>query len=754
MRRLALFIALVTGLCACNQTRLDTGWKFAFGDASDPAADFGSGTEYFNYLTKAHSIHNEGPYSLQFDDSAWQDVTIPHDWVASLPYDREASHSHGYKTVGWKYPKTSVGWYRLKMDFSGKSRQKSYALRFDGIFRNATVWFNGFYMGTEPSGYAVQLYDITPYIDWEGENLVCVRADASLEEGWFYEGAGIYRNVWLMETGKVHPAPGGIWTHWDGRELEVFVELEGPSGEPMPESALLTLFDAEGETVWEHPIRMDEKSFRTPVGNPHLWSPEDPYLYVLQTRIGEEEYYTTVGLRTAEFNASEGFLLNGKKVTLKGVNLHQDHAGVGAALPDGLIEWRVKELKKYGVNAIRCSHNPASPALLDICDSLGVMLIDENRLMGVNAEHKRLLENMVRAGRNHPSVILWSIGNEEWGLENDIRGRQIARQMQDFVHQLDPFRQTTVANAGGGVMFQEADVKGYNYIIQNNVAERHASHPEWMAYGSEETTGCGTRGVYFPQPGHMVSINRTGEYENVIERGWKYYHENTWTGGVFWWTGFDYRGEPNPLQYPAHDSEFGLLDYCGFPKDEAFYLKAWWTDEPVLHVFPHWNLAGHEGETVDLWVYSNCDEVRLTVNGKRLEKKAMPRDGHLSWKAVYKPGKVVAEGFKGGKRVLREVVETTGEAVQAELETTVCKGIQIVNVTLKDKKGRFVPDACPTLTFTLDGPGTILGAGNGDPACPVIDNPGTNECRSFTFPAFNGHAQLLVRGEGTVTVSF
>ena len=753
--KIVLALTLLAAIPAGAQTtRLAQGWRFAFGNAADPAKDFGCGTEYFNYLTKANSIHSEGPYSLKFDDSTWQEVTVPHDWAATLPYAPEASHSHGYKTVGWKYTETSVGWYRLKMSFDPAKKDRHYELRFDGIFRNATVWFNGYYMGMEPSGYAVQTYDITPYISFGGENLLCIRADASLEEGWFYEGAGIYRNAWLVESGLISPVQGGTFTIWQDGTLQVKSQLQNTRTSNSEARVRFRLLDAEGEVVAKteaffgaHPQATATVSAKMELESPHLWDIDDPYLYTLETIVGTNVYPTPVGIRTAEFNAADGFLLNGRKVTLKGVNLHQDHAGVGAAMPDGLIEWRVRELKKLGVNAIRCSHNPATPALLDICDRLGVLVIDENRLMGINAEHRRLLENMVRWGRQHPCIVLWSIGNEEWGLENDERGARVARQMQDYVHLLDPTRQTTLANAGGGVMFREADVKGYNYIVQNDVERRHADHPEWSAYGSEETTGCGTRGVYFPSEGRMPSINRTGTPENVIERGWQYYRDNAWTGGVFFCTGFDYRGEPNPLAYPSHDSEFGILDYCGFWKDEAWYLKAAWTSEPVLHVLPYWNLAGHEGETVDVWVYSNCDEVKLTVNGKNLGRKKMPADGHLSWQAKYKKGKVVAEGFRKGKRVTREVVETTGQAAGIATSCQRIGDITVVNVELRDKKGRVVPDACPSLTLKIGGSGHIIGAGNGDPAYLGPDNPGVVDCKSFTIPAFNGRAQFIVEGE-------
>jgi beta-galactosidase len=253
----------------------------------------------------------------------------------------------------------------------------------------------------------------------------------------------------------------------------------------------------------------------------------------------------------------------------------------------------------------------------------------------------------------------------------------------------------------------------------------------------------------------MKSMNLTADKdgtENRIERGWKFYAERPWGAGLFYWTGFDYRGEPNPLKYPATDSEFGILDYCGFPKDEAWYLKSWWTDEPTLHIFPHWNLQGHEGEEIELWAYSNCDEVELTVNGQKLGRQKMPRNGHLKWKAVYRPGKVVATGYKNGKRILTETIETTKPAARialsADRQTIMADGrdMAVVTVEVQDQKGRVVPDACPMLTFRLEGDGRILGAGNGDPSYLGEDHPKAKDCREFSIPAFNGLAQVLIQG--------
>ena len=768
--------------------RLDEGWKFALGHAASPAKDFGCGTEYFNYLTKANSIHNEGPYAMKFDDAAWQEVRIPHDWATTLPYAREASHSHGYKTVGYKYPETSVGWYRKVINIPADDLGKHLLLQFDGIFRQAQVWFNGFYMGTEPSGYATQVYDITEYVNYGGDNLICVRADATLEEGWYYEGAGIYRDVWLVKTAAVSVAPFGTFVYadlkapYDKAYVNVTTEVCNSSLESQKCDLEQRLIDADGQTVatarTNCSLLLKGKDSRQwglvlKVNNPHLWSPAGPYLYKVETSVlvdGQvtDIYETAIGIREAVFDADRGFLLNGKPLKLKGVNMHQDHAGVGTALPEALMAWRIKQLKKLGCNAYRASHNPMTPALLDICDREGILVIDENRLTGINQEHLRLLENMIKRDRNHPSVILWSDGNEEWGIENTVQGTRIAAAMREYTRRLDPTRHSTIANAGGGEMIKGLDVVGFNYILQNDVDNRKAANPTWKIVGTEETTGCGTRGVYFrdeAQPGRMPSMNLVADKdgtENRIERGWQFNADRDWASGLFYWTGFDYRGEPNPLEYPATDSEFGILDYCGFWKDEAWYLKSWWTDEPVLHIFPHWNLHGHEGEEIDLWAYSNCDEVELTVNGKKLGRQKMPRNGHLKWKATYQPGRVVATGYKNGKRILTEVIETTKPAtrlvLKADRQALTADGhdVSVVTVQVQDARGRVVPDACPVLTFTLDGNARILGAGNGDPSYLGADHPRQQDCHEFSIPAFNGLAQVLIQssrqpGSSTLT---
>ena len=791
-----LFLLGITFSLSAQSVRerilLDDGWQFAFGNASSPEKDFGCGTEYFNYLTKAASIHNEGPYSPKFNPEKWgvdwKMVNLPHDWVVDLPYVKEASHSHGYKAVGYKFPENSVGWYRKTITVPQEDLGKHLYLQFDGIFRDARIWINGFYLGHEPSGYATQVYDITEYLNYGEDNLICVRADATLEEVWFYEGAGIYRHVWLNKTAPLHVAPFGTFVHstlaapFDKAKLTIETTVENSGLQTEDYRLCHILRDADGKEVARcetagKPVLPKDRQLTVgeiALDKPHLWSVDTPYLYTLLTEVYQhgklvDAYTTTTGIRDIRFDADKGFLLNGQPLKLKGVNMHQDHPGVGAGIPDALQVYRLKELKKFGCNAYRSSHNPMTPEMLDACDRLGILVIEENRLTGVNEEHTRLLKRMIDRDRNHPCIILWSVGNEEWGIEWKENGTRIAATMREYCHRFDPTRLMTVASSSGPAILIPADVAGYNYILQNPVEQHRKDYPGRRALGSEETTGCGTRGIYFDahDKGHMVAHNRKpngpDSLLNCIERGWKFYDERPYLAGLFYWTGFDYRGEPNPMKFPATGSQFGILDYCGFPKDEAWYLKSWWTDEPVLHILPHWNLQGHEGDSIDIWVYSNCDEVELTVNGKKLDRKPMPRNGHLSWKAVFQPGAVKAVGYKNGKKILARTVETTGAPARISLTAdrpviqADNRDVAVCNIELQDKKKRFVPTACNDLTITVSGPVRILGVGNGDPAYQATERPADTDARTYQVKAFNGLAQVLLQstgeaGEATLTV--
>lgn len=735
------------------------------------------GTEYFNYLTKANSIHNEGPYGEKFDaakwPNKWEKVNLPHDWVVDLDFAKEASHSHGYKRVGWKYPETSVGWYRKDFELGPADKDKHFEIHFDGIFRNAKVWVNGFYLGQEQSGYISQTYDITDYVHFDTPNFVTVRVDASLEEGWFYEGAGIYRHTWLVKSNPVHITPYGICVKtelnkdYTSAKIYLAAEVVNDSREDATCSVVYTLYNNKGEKVCsaaetqqtlQPRAKADFNKLCMTVENPNLWSPKSPYLYNLQTEIIKsgvviEKLQTKIGIREVTFDKDQGLFINGEHVKIHGVCMHQDHAGVGAAIPDGLQVYRLQKLKEMGVNGYRSSHNPMTPAMIDACDSLGILVVEENRLTGINNYQIGQLKSMIMRDRNHPSIIAWSVGNEEWGIEWKTTGKEIAHTMSDYVHQFDPTRPSTVATSSGPEIVKDVDLAGYNYIMQNPVEEHRKNFPNRIAYGSEETTGCGTRGIYFDdrENGRMASLNRSPEIErdsciNRIERGWKFYDEHDYLLGCFFWTGFDYRGESNPLVFPATNSGFGILDYCGFPKDEAYYLKSWWTNEPVLHIFPHWNLKGHEGEEIDVWAYSNCDAVELFVNGKSLGKQNMPKNGHLSWKAIYQPGKVKAVGYKNGKKVLTETIETTGNTTQLKTIETVNGDITVVDIFALDKKKRFVADACEEVSIKVAGNAEILGVGNGDSAWQAKERPLAGENKQeFKVNLFNGCAQVIVK---------
>ena len=741
---------------------------FAYGHASDPTKDFGCGTEYFNYLTKANSIHNEGPYTIRFNpDERWKAVDLPHDWVVDLAYSRDASYSHGHKQVGWKFPQTSVGWYRKTFNLPKEDKGKHFRLQFDGIFRNAQIWVNGFFVGVEPSGYIHQDYDITDYLlfgdEPEKTNLICVRCDASLEEGWFYEGAGIYRHVWLEKSHPLHVTTAGTFVHctlsenYTKARVTIETEVCNDFNHRLPAySVEHSILDAGGNIVAH--ARAEGKALLArekhssaavcEVSSPALWDIDNPNLYKVVTRVlldGKEvdQFTTRTGFREIVLDKDKGFFLNGKHIKLKGTNNHQDHAGVGSAIPDGLQRYRIERLKWMGANAYRASHNPMSAELLDLCDEMGMLVFEENRLLGINPYQLSLLENMIRRDRNHPCIFLWGIGNEEWGVEWEDRGTEIASSMREYAHRADSTRPMGVASSSGPHILRTVDVAGYNYISQHPIDEHRANYPERIAMGSEETTGCGIRGEYSPE---SVGF--------PMERGWQFYDERPWLLGLFYWTGFDYRGEPTPREYPATGSQFGILDYCGFAKDEAYYLKSWWGDEPVLHIFPHWNLEGHEGETVKLKVYSNCDEVQLVVNGKKLERKKMPKNGHLEWDAVYKPGYVQAIGYKDGKVLMKKRINTAGEPSRVKSETLRYDDIYVVNVSVYDNKGNFAPKACIPLNIEIEGNARILGFGNGNPDFMEVERPEDPQARSFGFRTFNGMAQILLKSsDGNFTMS-
>lgn len=747
---LALLFMTVVALAAAAPTsspreriNIDRDWRFALGHATDASRDFDYGTRYFSYFAKTG--FGDGPADPSFDDRGWRQVDVPHDWAVELPFDARGSASHGFKAIGRNFPENSVGWYRKTFSVPESDLGRRISVEFDGVFRDSDVWVNGFHCGHEPSGYSSFRYDITDYLNYGGDNVIAVRANATMEEGWFYEGAGIYRHVWLTKTSPVHVAHWGTYVTTEVVDRAATVNARATIANDGASDARVeveqSVVNADGAVVATNIARdvtipagrQEELSMPISVSTPQLWSLEHPTLYRLVTIVRSagadtDRYETPFGIRTVRFDPDRGFFLNGERVELKGVNMHQDHAGVGAALPDALQEFRLKRLKEFGVNAYRCAHNPPTPELLDACDRLGILVIDENRLMGSNPAQLDPLASMIRRDRNHPSVILWSIGNEEWAIEGNVKGARIATTMQQYVRRLDPTRRITAANSGGwGGISTVIDVVGYNYINQSNPDEQHQKFPRQPGVGTEETTTQMTRGTYVDDraKAHLAPQER-GDSGGNCEKGWKYYAARPFLAGLFYWTGFDYRGEPTPFGWPAINSQMGLCDTCGFRKDSSYYLEAWWTNHPVLHLVTHWNWPGREGQEIKVVCYSNDDAVELLLNGASLGKQDMPRNGHLEWKVAYQPGTLEARGYRDGKVAETTHVETTGPAAKLTLTpdraTVTANGTDTVVFTVAaiDAQGRFIPTADNKVDFAVTN-GRILGVGNGDPSCHESD---------------------------------
>lgn len=739
---------------------MDFGWRFEFGHPADPAKDFTHATSYFSYFAKAG--YGDGAAAVKFDDSAWRLLDLPHDWAVEAPFSGNGSYSHGFKAIGRKFPERSVGWYRKKFTVPASDLGRRITVEFDGVFRDAVVFINGFYLGRHPSGNQGFQHNLSDYLNYGGENVIAVRVDATMEEGWYYEGAGIYRHVWLGKTSPLHVARHGtsITTEVgpDATRINVVSTLHNAGLNATPFELEQTVVDAAGKTVAREirngnslpPGDTADFTFALAANQPRLWSLEDPYLHRVITTLRAggtvvDRIVTSFGFRTVRFDPNEGFFLNERRVFLCGTNNHQDHAGVGAAIPDALHDFRIRQLQAIGVNAYRASHNPPTPELLDACDRLGMLVIDETRLMGTAPEQLGAVEEMIRRDRNHPSVILWSLGNEEWALEGNITGARVATTMQAFARRLDPTRRQTVAISGGwGGISRVIDVMGVNYIKHGSTDRQHADFPNQPILGTEETTLSQTRGIYADDKDKAhLGLSLTNKYAVEMFAGWKHYNTRPYLAGLFFWTGFDYRGEPTPFGYPAIASQFGLLDLCGFPKDSAFYIKAWSVAEPVLHLFPHWNWPGKEGVEILVGVFSNHEEVELRLNGRSLGRKPLARNEHLDWQVPYEPGALEALGYRAGKVVETRRIETTSAPAALVLtpDRTVLKAdgedVAVFTVSVLDSAGRPVPTAADRIAFTVTG-GQIIGVGNGDPGSLEPD-------RASERKLFNGLAQVIVQ---------
>ena len=812
----AIFPQLSTATAGATRERLslDFGWRFALGNANNPDKDFGFG-KLRREGTFAKAGNVDGPAARRFDDSTWQKVDLPHDWALDLPFVNDSILvEHGGKPLGREYPDTSIGWYRREFVLPATDAGRKICVEFDGIFRNATVFFNGHFMATNMSGYAPLNLDLTDFANFAdkaatdraaadqakiaaagsdaeavariraglqtpGQNVLVVRVDATLDEGWFYEGAGIYRHVWLTKTAPVHLATWGTYVRSDfgsvtgvvtnANQATIFVTSEVTNDMDVDVVVRLhtALIDPAGKTVAtvvSEPVPVlsrdsHEFSGHTIVWHPEIWSLESPSLYravntlEVDGKIVDQDA-TTFGIRTLRFDAEKGFFLNGKPVKIKGTCNHQDHAGVGAAIPDRIQAYRLERLKWMGSNGCRTSHNPPTPEFLDACDRMGMLVMDETRMMSSNPEGMSELKRLIKRDRNHPSVIIWSLANEE-PEQGNTRGARIVRTMKSMQQKLDPSRlATTAMNAGwgGDGVSTVVDVQGCNYN-DGKIDAFHKQYPDKPMIGTETASTLATRGIYANDKarGYMSAYDtEKPSWGNTAEEWWSFYDEREFLAGGFAWTGFDYRGETTPYKWPCISSHFGILDTCGFAKDTAYYYKTWWGNEPVLHLLPHWNWEGKEGQPISVWAYCNQESVELFLNGTSLGAQPVKKNGHLEWKVNYAPGVIEARASRAGKVVLTEKRETAGPAAKmvatADRPQIAANGrdLAVINVTIVDAQGRPVPSADNKVGFAVTGPAAVIGVGNGDPSCHEPDRYLSDQPSQRS--AFNGLCMAIVQG--------
>jgi beta-galactosidase len=778
---------------------LDFGWRFHLGNANDALQDFrwGAPTREGTFAKAGQAwIHNKNDDSLQhsFDDSAWRVVDLPHDWAVELPFiapngpDGFVHAAHGGKPLGREYPGTSIGWYDRTFEIPASDTGRRISIDFDGVFRDAMIFLNGFYLGRNFSGYAPFSFDITDYIKYGGKNVITVRVDATLNEGWYYEGAGIYRHVWLRKTDPLHIAKWGTFVQSEVRgksaQISVSTELMNESDAKLKGRVVSKILDAEGKVVATLPSKSFEIAARenltveaqVTLAHAALWSVEEPNLYRVVSQIESgaqviDHDSAIFGVRSIHFDPDQGFFLNGKPVKIKGTCVHQDHAGLGIAVPDRIHYERVAALKAMGSNGWRTAHNPVAPALLDACDRQGMMVMAETRMMASTPEGLGQLAAMIRQARNHPSIVIWSLANEEYFYQGTPTGARIVSTMKRLVKNLDPTRPVTAAMNGGWVkqgISSVVDVQGFNYWngelpdekvnkkgwpLAADIDRFHKEFPQLPCIGTETANGHGTRGIYVNDParGHARSSNEGAE------DWWKIYDERSFLSGGFTWSGIDYRGEPGPYDLVSVNAQSGVLDTCCFPKDIFYYYKSWWCSESVLHLFPHWNWEGKEGQEIDVGCYTNLDSVELFVNGKSLGSQTVERNSHLRWTAIYQPGVIEVQGSKNGKVVLTDRRETTGAAAKLALRASQSQlaadgqDVSSVTIEVQDAQGRVTPTAANKLNFKLLGEGKIIGVGNGDPGCHEADKPVSLE--AATRSAFNGLCLAIVQAtnnKGTI----
>ena len=747
-----------------------------------------------------------------FNDQAWRSVDLPHDWSIEGVFseDAPAGGRGGYLPTG-------IGWYRKTLTRPAAAKGKNISIRFDGVYMNSEVWINGHLLGKRPNGYITFVYELTPWLH-SGKNVIAVRVDNGLQpNSRWYSGSGIDRHVWLEATAAVHVANWGTYVTTpvadSSRATVVVRTMIDNEGQTTAKAELTTTIEDEAghpvatATLPAQVAARDSAGERQEleISTPALWSPAHPSLYTVWSviRIGGktvDEYQTTVGIRRIEYTAKEGFLLNGERVKMNGVCLHNDGGCVGAAVPVAIWEDRLRLLKAMGCNAIRTSHNPPDPVLLDLCDRMGFLVMDETFDMWETGKVKngynlyfddwwqRDLVDQVHRDRNHPSVVLWSAGNEIPDQTTD-RGVELLKWQVAAFHREDSTRPVTTANddiaADNGstkLAFMEAeDIIGYNYVDRWHERrelfydEDRYVHPDWKVIGTESET------VHeFPQYslGDDPMKVRANYTSGMIaaEQLWKFIAVRPFVIGDFMWTGVDYLGE---ARWPAKAAYSGVIDRSDVCKDGYYFYQSQWVSEPVLHLLPHWNWPGREGQVIPVLAYTNCDTVELFLNGKSYGVKAQefPRQGnsqawnkydrpfvhtntadlHLSWDVTYAPGILKAIGYKNGRKVAEDSVITAGTPAAIKLTVDTAglyadgQHVALLHVEVLDAQGRIVPTAGNVLTFTVEGVGRLIGTDNGNPADDHFF--GSNRCM-----AFNGRAYAVVQaglhtGQITIRVS-
>ncbi|WP_413665993.1 beta-galactosidase GalB [Mucilaginibacter sp. Mucisp86] len=745
----------------------------------------------------------ENGEKVTLNDSKWRALNLPHDWSieGTFSKDNPATPEGGALPGG-------IGWYRKTFTVPASSKGKLVYIDFDGVYQKSDVWINGHHLGFRPNGYISFRYELTPYLNFGSSNVIAVKVDNSVQpNSRWYSGSGIYRHVWLETTNKIAIDHWGTYvttSDVSASSAKVNVQVQLRNNEVSPSLFISTkLYDATGKIVAISEQATLEARIKNAVlttdnaltvKNPVLWSVEKPYLYKAVTQVLEgknviDEYTTTVGIRYFNFDADKGFSLNGKPMKILGVCDHHDLGSLGAAVNTRALERQLQMLKAMGCNGIRTSHNPPAPELLDLCDKMGFIVMDEafdcwewkkatyDYHLYFKEWHKRDLEDQVKRDRNHPSIMIWSIGNEI-PQQADSSALRIAPELAAIVHSLDKTRPLTTANdrpdtTNKIVKSGAIDLIGYNYH-QFDYAKFHDRYPGKKFIATETTSGLETRG-YYEMPSDSIRVWPTNDDKPFVREGnnvsaydntrppWGSTHEMTWKvmkkydflSGMFIWTGFDYLGEPTPYSWPSRSSYFGIIDLAGFPKDVYYMYQSEWTNKDVLHIFPHWNWE--PGKMIDIWAYyNNADEVELYLNGKSLGiQKKTGDDLHVMWRVKYEPGTLKAISRKNGKTVLTREIHTAGAPAKIELTADRSqikadgKDLSFVTIKILDKDGNVVPDANNKVNFKINGEGFIASVDNGD---PVSHDPFKADYRK----AFHGLALAIVQAKekaGTITLT-